>query len=140
MTDHTHLRKLATEALHWVPICDDPDCSCREAWKNYADAANPQAVIELLDENERLKKDAERLERVAKSMSDVIDNHCIAMQAALIESNEGDQRAALRWIFNTLSGPGLLPDFDAAKAMGGAQAWFDAKTAESEALKRTREI
>ena len=56
MTDHTQLRKLATEALHWVPICDEPDCSCREAWKNYADAANPQAALELLDEIERLKQ------------------------------------------------------------------------------------
>ena len=80
--------------------------------------------------------DFARLQRGLQSMSNVIDNHCIAMQAALIEANEGDQRAALRWIFNTLSGPGLLPDFDAAKAMGGAQAWFDAKTAESEKLRK----
>lgn len=80
--------------------------------------------------------DFERLERGQQAMSDVIDNHCIAMQSALIEANEGDQRAALRWIFNTLSGPGLLPDFEAAKTMGGAQAWFDAKTAESEKLRK----
>jgi hypothetical protein len=80
--------------------------------------------------------DYERLERGAQSMSGVIDNHCIAMQAALIDAQERGLTHGLKWIWNTLAGPGLLPDFDAAKAMGGAQAWFDAKTAESEALKR----
>lgn len=66
MTDHTQLRKLATEALHWDFHCDEPACSCLEAWKSYADAANPQAVIELMDEIERLRKDAERLDFLDK--------------------------------------------------------------------------
>ena len=61
----------------------------------------------------------------------------IAMQAALIDAHERGHQQGLQWIWNTLVGPGLLPDFDEAKAMGGAQAWFDAKTAESEALKRS---
>lgn len=56
------------------------------------------------------------------------------MQSAIIEGHIGDGHAAgLQWMVNTLSGPGLLPDLDEAKALGGAQAWFDAKSAESAA-------
>lgn len=55
------------------------------------------------------------------------------MQAAVIEMDAGRGAvAAMSWIRNTLCGPGLLPDLDEAKALGGAQAWFDAKTAEEE--------
>lgn len=71
-------------------------------------------------EVERLRNDLARLERGAKSMSYVIDNHCIAMQSALIDAHERGHQQGLQWIWNTLVGPGLLPDFDEAKAMGGA--------------------
>ena len=89
------------------------------------------------NEIDRLRTDLERLERGMQTASNVIDNHCIAMQSALIDAHERGHQQGLQWIWNTLVGPGLLPDFDEAKAMGGAQAWFDAKTAESEALKRS---
>lgn len=110
------------------------------------DANNYSRILTLLGmeeegdpvvEVERLRNDLARMERGAKSMSYVIDNHCIAMQSALIDAHERGHQQGLQWIWNTLVGPGLLPDFDEAKAMGGAQAWFDAKTAESEALKRS---
>ena len=111
-----------------------------------ADANNYSRILTLLGmeeegdpvaEVERLRNDLARLERGMQTASNAIDNHCIAMQSALIDANERGHQQGLQWIWNTLSGPGLLPDFDEAKAMGGAQAWFDAKTAESEALKRS---
>jgi hypothetical protein len=75
------------------------------------------------------------LTRVTSGYSDVISNHCIAMQAAVIDADLNGHQAGMRWIWNTLAGPGLLPDFDEAKAIGGAQAWFDRATAVQEARK-----
>jgi len=87
-----------------------------------------------------LFKDANKSERRAIVFADIMDRHCIAMQAALIEQSigKGDE-AALEWIANTLEGPGLLPSMSEAAHLPGtpkdgpAQAWFDAKLAESEA-------
>jgi hypothetical protein len=44
----------------------------------------------------------------------------VAMQCALIEAHNKGDRAGLRWIFNTLEGPGLTPDVHP-----DAQAYFD---------------
>lgn len=86
-----------------------------------------------------LIKDANKSERRALMFADIVDRHCIVMQAALIEQSigKGDD-AALEWIANTLDGPGLLPSMSDAAHLpntpkdGPAQAWFDAKLAESE--------
>jgi len=79
--------------------------------------------------------------------NDIISNHCIAMQAALIEQSigKGDE-AALEWISNTLDGPGLLPScaeaahLPDAKEKGPAQAWLDGKTAEHEAMRARQDV
>lgn len=74
--------------------------------------------------------EAEKSERRAKMFAGIFSNYTIAMQAALIDAELKSQLEGMSWIFNTLAGPGLLPDVDVAKAMGGAQAWFDAKMEE----------
>ena len=51
------------------------------------------------------------------------------MQSAFIDYSLTDPQAGMQWIFNTLIGPELLPNIDVARALGGAQAWFDAETA-----------
>ena len=56
MTDHTQLRQAATEALHWDFHCDNPDCGCSDSMSAFAEKATPKAIIELLDEIERLKQ------------------------------------------------------------------------------------
>jgi hypothetical protein len=94
------------------------------------DGTSPDHALLLDAANE-----IDRLTRCRQNLVDVIDNYCIAMQSALIDATLRGYPNGLKWIWNTLVGPGLLPDFDAAEKMGGAQAWFDAKTAESEALK-----
>ena len=64
MTDHTQLRKLAEASL--VKGEELAAMSVAEFSQNaelrlsFPSAANPKAVIELLDEIERLRKDAER--------------------------------------------------------------------------------
>jgi hypothetical protein len=88
--------------------------------------------------NDRVTPDLAKLLRRDALFVDIIDNHCLAMQAALIEGHLRDPASGLKWIANTLRGPGLLPDVDEAEAIGGAQAWFDAKSAESDELRRQR--
>ena len=85
----------------------------RDEWKARAEAA---------------ERDLAKAKRCAIIYSNVIANHCIAMQAAVIDGKLQSPAHGLQWILNTLYGPGLLPDLDEAKALGGAQAWFDRET------------
>ena len=99
-------------------------------------------IEELVAERDALRADLLKHKAHIRMGNDIITNQCIAMQSALLEQSigKGDE-AALEWISNTLCGPGLLPDDaeaahlpDAAKK-GPAQAWFDAKMAEHEAMR-----
>lgn len=90
----------------------------------------------------RLHADLTKAWRIRMEFGDIISNQCMAMQAALIEQSIGTgDDAALAWIANTLEGPGLLPSMSEAARLpktpadGPAQAWFDAKTAEHEAMR-----
>ncbi|PZQ77958.1 MAG: hypothetical protein DI563_02020 [Variovorax paradoxus] len=49
-----------------------------------------------------------------------IEKHLVVMQCALIEAHNNGPEAGLRWIANTLDGPGLIPDVHP-----DAQAYFD---------------
>jgi hypothetical protein len=51
------------------------------------------------------------------------------MQTAVIEAEINGAEEGMNWIVNTLVGPGLYPDIEEAKAIGGAQAWFDRESA-----------
>ena len=84
-----------------------------------------------------LQRNVAQLKRRDVLLGDLISNHCIAMQAALIEECLGEgAEAAMVWISNTLRGPGLLPDLEEARRLGGAQVWFDARSDEREAQVR----
>ena len=80
----------------------------------------------------------EKAERRAIVYADILERQCQAMQAAVIEESHKGAVAGMRWISNTLIGPGLYPDMSEALALSEddpAQAWFDAKVAESEAFR-----
>lgn len=136
-------RPIGGAAEKWVPLIRGSDALARiEALERERDAAlaNLEAALSL-HTKARAERDAAlaenaKLYRTALSMGDVIDNHCLAMQAAVIEMYIGKgAEAGMRWIENTLAGPGLYPDVDEAQELGGAQAWFDAKSAETRAGK-----
>lgn len=125
------------EAPKWTPV----DEAMR--WLNEVELVQGGSngpTIKLRAALVALIKDANKSERRAVTFADIMDRHCIAMQAALIEQSigKGDD-AALEWIANTLDGPGLLPSMSDAAHLpnapkdGPAQAWFDAKLAENEA-------
>jgi hypothetical protein len=73
---------------------------------------------------------AARWEELAKSLSNIVHDHCVVMQAAWIEWQHGKgAEDAMAWIHNTLCGPGFIPDENAPYGKE-AQAWFDANQSE----------
>lgn len=82
------------------------------------DAAEKR-LAELEAQNEYIRKRYQQLDLL-------IGKNILVMQAAIIEwQATGDAKNGLAWIYNTLFGPGELPD----EAEKDAQAYFDRKYA-----------
>ncbi|HBX0720457.1 TPA: ead/Ea22-like family protein [Klebsiella pneumoniae] len=78
-----------------------------------------QRNAELEAQNEYIRKRYQQLDLL-------IGKNILVMQAAIIEwQATGDAKNGLAWIYNTLFGPGELPD----EAEKDAQAYFDRKYA-----------
>ncbi|MEG5807699.1 ead/Ea22-like family protein [Enterobacter hormaechei] len=90
-------------------------------------------ILSLLDELEAAEKRIDELEsdnayirNRHKELDLIIGKNILVMQAAIIEwQGTGDARKGLSWIYNTLFGPGELPD----ESEKDAQAYFDRKYA-----------
>jgi hypothetical protein len=94
--------------------------------------------LALVKERDELRADLKRYKAHIRMGNDIITNQCIAMQSALIDQHHKGHEAGMVWIGNTLFGPGLIPDIGEALALSKtapAQAWFDTKSAEHEALR-----
>lgn len=145
--DMDHKAKFASGASVLVMSNDDCDrhpvadasCNhtCRALWDQEANAAyiaacNPAAITELLARLDAAELDAAKSERRARMFSGIVHDHTLAMQAAVIAYEIDGPCIGMTWIANTLAGPGHYPDVEAAKAMGGAQAYFDAETEKEE--------
>lgn len=77
--------------------------------------------------------DAEKSERRAIAFGDIVHLQILAMRGAVVAWQREGAQAGMRWIANTLAGPGHLPsDEDIAL---GAQALFDKEMAEYEAFR-----
>ncbi|MBX3653248.1 MAG: hypothetical protein KF686_03625 [Ramlibacter sp.] len=74
-------------------------------------------------------------ERRAIMFGDIVHQQVIAMRAAVVAAQIQGPAEGMRWISNTLFGPGHLPDIEAARQLGGAQALFDKEMAEHEAFR-----
>lgn len=88
-----------------------------------ADHERLQAECERLQaECEKLRRDAEATRKSVKLLNYLFARNIIAMQSAVIEWEKGKGAAAgMQWIWNTLFGPGQIPDEDETDA----QAYFD---------------
>jgi len=81
--------------------------------------ANGKRIAELESENAYIRNRHKELDLL-------IGKNILVMQAAIIEwQGTGDAKKGLAWIYNTLFGPGELPD----EAEKDAQAYFDRKYA-----------
>ena len=123
-----HERPTALE-LAKVPLTDRGI-----GWQADATAVLKEQAAEIA----ALREDLARHKSHIRLTNDIITNQCIAMQSALIDQHHKGHEAGMVWIGNTLFGPGLIPDIGEALALSKtdpAQAWFDAKTAEHEAMR-----
>ncbi|WP_353739094.1 ead/Ea22-like family protein [Salmonella enterica] len=93
----------------------------------------PQVVLALLDEleaaekrNAELQSENAYIRNRYKELDLLIGKNILVMQAAIIEwQATGDANSGLAWIYNTLFGPGELPD----ESEKDAQAYFNRKYA-----------
>lgn len=83
----------------------------------------------------RLQVECAKSERRAIVFGDIVHSQVVAMQAAVLEGHMKTPAHGLQWIVNTLAGPGHLPDLEEARALGGAQAYWDRETAKHEAFR-----
>lgn len=96
-------------------------------------AANPATMLALLDEleaaekrNAELQSENAYIRNRYKELDLLIGKNILVMQAAIIEwQATGDAKSGLAWIYNTLFGPGELPD----ESEKDAQAYFNRKYA-----------
>lgn len=126
----------------------DADCYCPHCNADDADIADlgsgeqpavmawnyQQARIDVLVEalekaqqrNAELEAQNEYIRKRYQQLDLLIGKNILVMQAAIIEwQATGDAKNGLAWIYNTLFGPGELPD----EAEKDAQAYFDRKYA-----------
>ena len=92
-------------------------------------------VLELVRRLRTAEAEAVKSERRAIAFGDIVHQFTIAMRAAVVAAHLDGLDHGMQWIYNTLAGPGHLPDLDDARALGGAQAMFDAEMAEHEAFR-----
>ena len=95
-----------------------------------ANPANVLALVEALEKaqqrNAELEAQNEYIRKRYQQLDLLIGKNILVMQAAIIEwQATGDAKNGLAWIYNTLFGPGELPD----EAEKDAQAYFDRKDA-----------
>lgn len=95
-----------------------------------ANPSNILALVEALEKaqqrNAELEAQNEYIRKRYQQLDLLIGKNILVMQAAIIEwQATGDAKNGLAWIYNTLFGPGELPD----EAEKDAQAYFDRKYA-----------
>ncbi|EMH7376456.1 ead/Ea22-like family protein [Enterobacter hormaechei] len=89
-----------------------------------------EALLDELEAKEKriaeLESDNAYIKNRHKELDLLIGKNILVMQAAIIEwQGTGDAKKGLAWIYNTLFGPGELPD----ESEKDAQAYFDRKYA-----------
>ncbi|MDZ0373575.1 ead/Ea22-like family protein [Klebsiella pneumoniae] len=101
--------------------------------RDYVAMANPANILALVEalekaqqRNAELEAQNEYIRKRYQQLDLLIGKNILVMQAAIIEwQATGDAKNGLAWIYNTLFGPGELPD----EAEKDAQAYFDRKYA-----------
>ncbi|MFI2853788.1 hypothetical protein ACH677_16860 [Klebsiella aerogenes] len=119
----------------YCPHCNADDAAIGDCGDTAAMAWNYQqdridALVEALEKAQRhnaeLEAQNEYIRKRYQQLDLLIGKNILVMQAAIIEwQATGDAKNGLAWIYNTLFGPGELPD----EAEKDAQAYFDRKYA-----------
>ena len=129
MTGITELAQSLKAAADREMICRD-GAETSEIWERTVTPENVLALVEALEKAQRrnaeLEAQNEYIRKRYQQLDLLIGKNILVMQAAIIEwQATGDAKNGLVWIYNTLFGPGELPD----EAEKDAQAYFDRKYA-----------
>lgn len=95
---------------------------------------------EFITEIKLLKAEIQKGLKREIMFSDIVHRHILAMRAAVVAGHLEGLDHGMQWIFNTLAGPGHLPNLDEARALGGAQAMFDAELREHEEFRAANPV
>lgn len=127
MTNKTKELVAAGHALAKELHCAESAALVRElATQLDVQRARADALADAEKQNAELKDENEYIRNRHKELDLLIGKNILVMQAAIIEwQGTGDARKGLAWIYNTLFGPGELPD----ESEKDAQAYFDRKYA-----------
>lgn len=108
--------------------------SADQVQREYAEAlgcaGDNESILEAIDDMKKriaeLESENAYIRNRHKELDLIIGKNILVMQAAIVEwQGTGDAKNGLAWIYNTLFGPGELPD----EAEKDAQAYFDRKCA-----------
>jgi len=77
--------------------------------------------VSVPEQVRRMAKDAERTRMRVKELDLLFGRYLLAMKAAVIDADQRGDEEGMRWIYNSLAGPGELPAEDEIDA----QAFFD---------------
>lgn len=118
MTDITELAQLRAEL-------SNPAVGSKDHLRKLA-LSLVEALEKAQQRNAELEAQNEYIRKRYQQLDLLIGKNILVMQAAIIEwQATGDAKNGLAWIYNTLFGPGELPD----EAEKDAQAYFDRKYA-----------
>lgn len=120
----------------YTEACDDLGAGLFNQTAAQTDAKHKAATDlwnQIGAEVARLHADAAKSERRAITFGDIVHTQTLAMRAAVVDWQRQGPQEGMRWIANTLAGPGHLPsEPDIAL---GAQALFDKEIAAHEAFR-----
>lgn len=127
MTNKTKELVAAGHALAKELHCAESAALVRElATQLDVQRARADVLADAEKQNAELKDENEYIRNRHKELDLLIGKNILVMQAAIIEwQGTGDARKGLAWIYNTLFGPGEIPD----ESEKDAQAYFDRKYA-----------
>lgn len=127
MTNKTKELVAAGHALAKELNCAESAALVRElATQLDVQRARADVLADAEKQNAELKDENEYIRNRHKELDLLIGKNILVMQAAIIEwQGTDDARKGLAWIYNTLFGPGELPD----ESEKDAQAYFDRKYA-----------
>lgn len=129
-------KALIEEGMTWFSeeqLSHEDGIALHKADAEFIALANPASVLALVEalekaqqRNAELEAQNEYIRKRYQQLDLLIGKNILVMQAAIIEwQATGDAKNGLAWIYNTLFGPGELPD----EAEKDAQAYFDRKYA-----------
>ncbi|HBQ3200159.1 TPA: ead/Ea22-like family protein [Klebsiella variicola subsp. variicola] len=129
MTDITELAQSeindALAQLKQISEYPTPSTQYARVLRKYI-ATLVEALEKAQQRNAELEAQNEYIRKRYQQLDLLIGKNILVMQAAIIEwQATGDAKNGLAWIYNTLFGPGELPD----EAEKDAQAYFDRKYA-----------